>query len=385
MVKEFAVMKKEFQRCTRCVMDNSSDSTIHFDLHGHCNYCTNALSRSGMVYFPNDDGKKRLQTLLEEIKGNGKRYKYDCIMGISGGLDSSYLLYLGYKWGLRILAIHVDDGFDTEISKSNLQKLVRATGFDYVVITPDTEQFNALTKAYMKASVPNLAVPQDNILFASIYSYMRKYKIKYFLSGGNFSLESILQKGNTYKALDVVNLKDINRRFGSSSIDKLEFLSTLRLLWDNKIIKIQTPRPLDLIDYRRNNALQELNAFCGFEYYGRKHLENILTAFIQLYWFPLKFGVDKRTSHLSSMIISKQITRVEALAELAKPLYDEKQMLGYIQVIKQKIDISDSEFDKIMAAPTAQHNIFKTENDTLLFKLLKGLSLFMPRKWKHLS
>ena len=169
--------EKKIQRCTRCIMDDSSDSTIQFDEKGQCNYCTKAINDIGAIYFPNEEGQRRLEILLSDVKQSGRGKKYDCIMGLSGGLDSSYLAYLGYKWGLRILAIHIDDGYDTEISKNNLKKLIAATGFDYEIIQPDMEQYDGLTLAYMKAGVPNIAVPQDNVLFAFLYSLdiNRKY------------------------------------------------------------------------------------------------------------------------------------------------------------------------------------------------------------------
>ena len=361
------------KRCTYCIMDNSSDPTIIFDQFGQCNYCKEKLKELGRVYFPNEEGKNRLEKLLKEVKDKGRGKKYDCIMGLSGGLDSSYLAYLGYKWGLRVLAIHVDDGYDTNISKQNLSKLIEKTGFDYRVIKPDKEQFNALLLAYMKAGVPNIAVPQDNVLFAFLYSEMKKNKIKYFLSGGNFALECILQQGNTYKATDVVNIKDINQRFGTKHLNKLKFISTLQRAWDERVLDIRSPRPLNYIDYNRERAFRELKDFCDFEYYGRKHLENILTAFVQLYWFPQKFNVDKRTSHLSSMIVSGQLTREQALKEYSEPLYDQAQMNEYIKLIKKNIGISDKEFDIIMNSPTHQHNEYRTEDDALIYKILKTL------------
>lgn len=361
------------RRCTRCVMDDSSDDTIVFNEKGECNYCTDALERADKVYFPNEIGKEKLEHLLSEIKDDGKNKKYDCIMGLSGGLDSSYLAYLGYKWGLKILAVHIDDGYDTEISKNNLDKLIKATGFDYEVIKPDAEQFNDLTLAFMKAGVPNIAIPQDNVLFAYIYKRMKEEHIKYFLSGSNYALECILQKGNTHCNSDVVNIKDIHQKFGTKPIDKLAFLSTLSKQVDKRLLGVETPCPLDYIDYNRDRAFSELEKFCGFQYYGRKHLENILTAFIQLYWFPKKFGVDKRTSHLSSMIVSGQMTRDEALSELAEPLYGEKQMEMYISYIKDKLRITDAEFDCIMSAPVHQHEEYKVEKDSLPYKTARFL------------
>ncbi len=370
---------EQIKRCNVCIMDDSSDNTIMFDENGQCNYCKKAFSRMENEYLPDAAGQKKLEALLAEVKKNGIGKPYDCIMGLSGGLDSSYLAYLGYKWGLRVLAVHIDDGFDTEISKNNLRKLVAATGFDYRVITPDAEQFNALTLAYMRAGVPNIAIPQDNVLFAFIYDLMRKEHIRYFLSGSNFALECILQQGNTYKAFDVVNLKSINKAFGEKPIDKLKFISTLRSVYDKMSMKTQTPCPLNYIDYNRDRAFRELEEFCGFEYYGRKHLENVLTAFIQLYWFPKKFGVDKRTSHLSSMIVSGQMTRDEALAEYAKPLYDEAMMKEYIDFVKQKLGISDVLFEELMAAQPHQHTDYKTQDQLLVYRLLKALRKLYDR------
>ena len=370
---------KEIIRCKRCVMDNSTDDSITFDENGYCNYCTEALSQIGKIYFPNEEGKQRLEALLTEVKEYGKGKRYDCIMGLSGGLDSSYLAYLGYQWGLRILAVHIDDGYDTEISKSNLKKLIDATHFDYEVITPDAEQFNDLTLAYMKAGVPSLDIPQDNVLFAFLYKNMKDHKIRYFLSGGNFALESVLQKGGIHTTTyDVVNIKDIHKRYGTKPIDKLELLSTLERKKDEYLLGIQSPRPLDYIEYNRDRAFKELYEFCRFEYYGGKHLENILTAFIQCYWLPIKFGIDERTSNLSSMIVSGQMTRDEALHELEKSLYDEKVMNDYIHIIKDKLHLSDQDFEDIMKAPTHKHADFQTENEKYLgFSTLRKVYKFL--------
>ncbi len=360
-----------YRRCTRCVMDNSSDDTIVFDEHGICSYCTDAYHILEERYFPNEEGKRKIDELLLRLKKDGKGKKYDCILGLSGGLDSSYVAYLASKWGLRVLTVHIDDGYDTDISKNNLRKLVKTTGFDYEVITPDAEQYNALTLAFMRAGVPNIAIPQDNVLYAFLYKKMKEYRIKHLLTGGNYALESILQRGNSYKAFDVVNIRDINEKFGTKAIDKLEFISTLRCILDDKIFSIETSRPLNYIDYNRDRAFQELDEFCGFQYYGRKHLENILTAYIQLVWFPQKFGVDKRTSHLSSMIVSGQMTREEALKELEEPLYDEKMMEEYIALIKKKLKISNEEYEEIMGAPVHQHQEYAVEDNTFLYKTLK--------------
>lgn len=357
-------------QCTRCILDNRSDKTITFDEKGQCNYCTAALARMETEYFPNDEGEKRLAALITELKEKGKGKKFDCIMGLSGGLDSSYLAYLGYTWGLRVLAIHIDDGFDTEISKNNLRKLVEATGFEYKVVTPDAKQFYALTKAYMKAGVPNLCAPQDSILFAFLYDQMKREGINCFVSGWNFAGESILQNADLLRSPgDSRNIKDINKKCGTQPIDKLKLVDYRKNFIYQKLYKHTSPMPLNYIDYDRQKAFDELGEFCGFQYYGRKHLENILTAFVQLYWLPKRFNYDKRTSHYSSMIVSGQMSREQALEEMKQPLYDNNLMKDYIAVIKEKLEISDSEFEELMNAPIHYHSEFKSNTDEWFYKI----------------
>lgn len=351
------------RRCTRCIMDDQADPYITFDENGCCNYCTSALQRKNEVYFPDtEEGKKRLNLLLDTLRTEGKGKKYDCLMGLSGGLDSSYLAYLGaYKWKLRIAAVHIDDGYDTEISQANIRQLCDKANIDLITIRPDAEQYNALTKAYMKAGVPNLAVPQDNILFAYLYKFAREHKIKYFLSGSNFALECILQLGNTWSAYDMVNLRDIWIKFGDTPIDKLEFISSMQCVTDKYFLGLKTVKPLNYVEYNRDKAFAELKEFCGFEYYGRKHLENYLTAFVQLCWFPQKFHVDKRTSHLSSMIASDQMTREEALKEYSEPLHDPEYMEKVKTLVCTRMHMERSELEELLAAPAKQHDEYRTE------------------------
>ena len=239
----------------------------------------------------------------------------------------------------------------------------------------------------MKAGVPNIAIPQDNVLFAFLYEQVRKYKIKYLLSGLNFALESILQVGNTHVNSDVIHIRAIHKQFSNRGLDKLSFISTNRKLIDRYLFGLKTVTPLNYIDYNRNRAFRELAEFCDFEYYGRKHLENKFTAFVQLRWFPEKFRVDKRTSHLSSMIVSEQMTREEALKELEKPMYDETQMQEYVRLIKNELHVSDEEFEEIMRAPIHRHDEYPVEDNTFLYKVIKAIRYvrfeYLKRKPKN--
>ncbi len=359
---------KEVRRCTRCVMDDRSDATIKFDEKGRCDYCTSAIETRERSYFPNEEGKRKVDEMIAKLKKDGEGKPYDCLMGISGGLDSAYLAYLGaMKWGLRICAVHVDDGYDTDLAKNNIKNLCEKCHIDLKIITPDAEQFNDLTRAYFLAEVPNAAIPQDNILFACLYDYAREYKISNFLSGANYALECILQRGNTYGAYDLVNLHDIHKKFGRKPIDKLHFISSVQKLWDLNVRHIKTLTPLDYIDYNKERAIKELHDFCGFTYYEAKHLENKLTKVIQLYWFYHKFNVDKRTSHLSSLIVSGQMTRDEALAELSKPIYDKEKMDEDLDFVLSKLDLTRKEFDEIVFRPGKQHTCYKTHKLTYFF------------------
>ncbi len=351
----------EYQICTRCVMDNAHDPFISFDAQGHCNYCTEALHVASSTYFPGEEGRIRLQKMIDTLKEEGQGKKYDCLMGISGGLDSAYLAYLGHKWGLRILAVHIDDGYDTPIAKNNIQKLCDKCGIDLHTITPDPVQFNDLTRSYILAEVPNLAIPQDNILFAYLYSFAKANHIHTFLSGGNFALESILQQGNTHSAYDLVNLRDIHKRFGTQPMNKLKFLSRIqKSIVDKYLLKIKTIRPLNFIDYNRERAIAELTEFCDFQYYGNKHLENTLTKITQLYWLPVKFKVDKRRSHYSSMIISGQMTRDEALRKLEEPLFVQQDMDKDVDIVLKNLNLSRAEFEDILHRPGKSHTEYKT-------------------------
>lgn len=347
--------------CNRCVMSSESDPTISFDENGICNYCTYALQRRDNVYFPNEQGDKMLTEMIAEIKNNGKNKKYDCLMGISGGLDSAYLAFLGAKkWNLRILAVHVDDGFDTDIAKSNIENLCKNCNIDLINKDLDKKQFGELTASYIRAGVPGICNPQDNALFAVLFETAMENKLNYFLSGTNFALESILQRGNGHPYADKVQINNIFKKFGKGKINNIKLISLFdRYIKFKYIKKLKFFRPLDLIDYNKKRAMEELFNV-GFMYYGGKHYESILTRFAQTYYLPTKFNIDKRTSHLSSLIIDNQLTREEALIELTKPLYNELQMNRDIDLILKKINMEREEFDKIMSLPPKAHSCYKS-------------------------
>lgn len=320
-------MSVEYKQCKRCVMDNKSDKTIKFNAEGYCNYCTDIIKRKPFEYFPDDGLEKYLIPLFSEIKSDCKEDEYDCLVGVSGGIDSSYILYLGYKYGLRMLAVHIDDGLDNPIAIENIKKLIKATNATLINISPDRDEYADVLYSLFKASVNNLAIAQDNLIIKALQDYADMKKIKWMLDGSNFAHESILERGNLINSCDKKYILGIQKRFGTKRIEKLEFMS----LWDRYVVRhgkrVKHIRPLNYVDYNVENAIKELENFCGFQYYGGKHYESILTRFMQCYYLPVKFGMDKRKSHFSSLIMSGQMSREEALIELQKPLYQDEEML----------------------------------------------------------
>lgn len=348
----------EYRVCSRCVMDTNGDPDITFDEKGYCNYCTEALSLRGEVPAPGDLSK--VEALFARIKEECKNDPYDCLVGVSGGLDSSYIIYLGHKFGLRMLGVHIDDGLDTDVAKKNIAALCEKSGLTLHSVSPDPEQYRDLTLSFFKASVPNLAIPQDNLILAALTDLVKEHKLKYLLHGGNFAMEGILQSGNTYTAADSVHIRAIQKQFSGKPIDKLRLTDT----FENSVLKrirkdVVRVMPLDLIDYRFDAALSELRDFCGYEYYGGKHHESILTRFMQCWYLPEKFGVDKRKSHLSSLVVSGQMTREEALAQLALPKYPSEEMKeADFNALTAFLGISREEFDKLISQPPRSHDEF---------------------------
>lgn len=347
---------KEYQICSRCIMDNSADDTISFDSNGYCNYCSDALKRMPNYYFPQN--KEKIEQFITWLKEQGKNKPYDCLMGISGGLDSSYLAYLGAaKWGLRILAIHIDDGFNTPLAEKNIHDLCSKASIELKVIKLNQEQFCDLTRSFILAGVPNIAIPQDNIMTAVLYQQAAENKINYFLSGANFALESILQRGNTHNATDTVHIRAIHKRFGRESIKDLPLIG----IWNKYLLQkylhgINTFRPLNYVNYNLKSALQELHDFSGYTYYEAKHCESLFTKFVQWYYLPEKFDVDKRKSHYSSLIVTDQMSREEALQLLQKKMYSDEMRQKDLKLIAEKLSFSFDELCSILNSPGHSHS-----------------------------
>ena len=362
----------KYQVCTRTVMD-TTDPDITFDENGVCNYWREFEALQATQPGA-EERERRLEKLIAEIKASGKGRKYDSIIGLSGGVDSSYLAYIAHKHGLRPLALHFDNGWNSELAVSNIEKLVSTFGFDLETFVMDWDEFRDLQRAYFKASVVDLEVPTDHMIFGALHKAAAKHGIKYILSGTNLATEWLLPKHWHYKKLDLANLKAIHKRFGERPMKMLPALGVWQWAYYHWVKGIRTVEILDLIDFHKPKAKQFLIDELGWRDYGGKHHESIFTRFYQGYILPRKFDIDKRKAHLSSMILSGQITREAALAELQQPTYDEKLQQQDKVYVAKKLGFSDAEFDAVLSLPNRTHQSYGTDEEQrkLYFSLTRA-------------
>lgn len=347
-----------YRLCVRCVMD-TSDPEIEFDDAGVCNHCRTAEAYRGVKWFP-EGGEERLASVVEQIKAAGRGKPYDCLIGLSGGVDSTYLAYLVVKeFGLRPLALHVDAGWNSEIAVHNIEQTVRRLDIDLETVVIDWPTIRDLQVAYLRAGVPNQDVPQDHSFVAALLRTAAAHKIKYFLSGSNLASESILPISWGYDNNDAINIKAIHARFGSGSLAKFNMLSFYDYYVHMPFIaRVKLARPLNLLNYDYNKAKDVITKELGWRSYGAKHHESRWTKYFQNFYLPSKFGFDKRRAHYSSLIVSGQMTRAEALAALEKPLFDPETIELDQEFVMKKLGLSHNEFLDALNAPARRHEDF---------------------------
>lgn len=338
-----------YQLCTSCVMD-TSDESISFDDAGVCSHClTTGGSVSQALSEPNHDA---LERMVDQIKFHGRNKDYDCILGLSGGVDSSYLALRAKEWGLRPLVFHVDAGWNSELAVHNIERVCQVCNYDLHTYVVDWKIMRDLQVAYLKSGVANQDVPQDHIFFSSQYHFAVNNKIRYILSGGNLASESVSPDIWNHSALDAVNLSDIHRRFGTEKMANYKTISFGQYyFWYPFVKKLRVLRPLNLINYNYIEARESLKKDIAWRDYGRKHGESVFTKIFQNHILPKRFGFDKRRIHYSSLILSGQMTREQALAKLDEPLYEAQELENDIEYFCKKLRISRSEFDSFMQMP----------------------------------
>lgn len=365
------------QMCSRCVMD-TSDPEITFDANGICNHCIEFDAVTSQNWFPNEEGAARLNAIVEQIKAAGNGQEYDCILGLSGGVDSSYLAIKIHEWGLRPLVVHVDAGWNSELAVANIEALVKYCNYDLHTHVVDWEDMRDLHLAYLRAGISNQDVPQDHIFFASLYHFATKNGIRYIFSGGNIATEGIFPTAWHGSAMDAINLKAIHREYGERKLHSYKTISFFQYyIWYPFVKKMRTVLPLNYMPYDKAKALEELERTVGYKPYARKHGESQFTKLFQNYYLPEKFGYDKRRPHLSSLIVSGQMTRDEALVKLAEPLYDADELEIDIAYFCKKLRITRCQFDELLKAPVRRHDEFPTWSGR--YRLLKSIQLTLAR------
>lgn len=349
--------------CSNCVMD-STDSQISFDDQGVCDHCRTFYSDIEPRWHPNEKGWLAIQAVAEKIKAAGKGKDFDCIIGMSGGIDSSYLTYLAKeKLGLRPLVFHVDAGWNSQIAVNNIEKVVDKLGLDLYTEVIDWEEMKDLQLAFFKSGVSHIDSPQDHAFFATMYKFAEKHRVDYILTGGNYSTECVRNPLEwMYYQSDVRQLRDIHKKFG---MRPLKNYPVTNILWHKIVLPylkgIKLIRPLDFMPYQKEQATQFLVDNFGYQRYAQKHFESRFTKFYESYWLPKKFGYDTRKVQFSSLILTGQMTRDEALEKLKTPAYDEDQIAHEFEYIATKLDISVAELKGYMDAPNKTYRDYKNQ------------------------
>lgn len=353
------ISKSPYKRCTVTVMD-TTDPEITFNNKGECNYVTAYRDNLLKVWNPRGD-YENFQKLIKRIKFEGKNKNYDCIIGLSGGVDSSYLVYLAWKNGLRPLIVHTDTGWNSELAVQNIENMIKKTGFDLYTHVVYWPQMMELQKAFLYAGVPNQDIPQDHAIFASFYKIASKFKIKWVLNGSNHATESVLPKAWGYDSGDYLHIKSIFKKYGVGKLNKYPKLGYNKYLLKFLILnRLKIVKPLNLIHYRKDKAIEVLENEFNWKYYGAKHFESRFCKFFQGWYLPEKFGFDKRIAHLSSLILNKELTREQALIELEKKQLSNFEINQEKEFIQKKLKMNDNEFNKIINSKTNSH--FKYKN-----------------------
>ncbi len=356
VVEEEIVKKPALQTCTRCVMDTSAPGIV-FDEDGVCDYCS-AWDMTAHNN-PNDErGAKRLGRIVDEIKRAGKGKPYDCIVGVSGGTDSTYLLHWAKKTGLRPLAVQVDNGWNTEISVRNIRNATSLLGIDLYTEVLDWEEFKTLQVAFLKSSTPDADSPTDMAIRSVLYRVASREGIKYFLVGNNFRAEGKVPIFWSYR--DGRYVKDISEHFGRGKFRSYPNFTIWSWFYFGLVKRIKQVRPYWYMKFDKEKTKVFLKKELGWEYYGGHHYENIYTRFLHGYYLVKKFGYDKRKVEFSALVRSGELTRKDALRKLAEVQYPLNLVKSDIEYVKKKLNLTTQEFEVIMTAPPRQFTEFRS-------------------------
>lgn len=367
----------EHRLCKNCVMDDTNPD-IQLDEFGVCQACREAELKLPKFTFTEEQERINLQALKAKIEKQ-KSGEYDSILGLSGGVDSSYIALLAMDMGLNPLCVHFDNGWNSDTAIKNIRKIIDVTGFDLYTYVIDWPEFRDLQRSFFKAGVLDIEVLTDHAIFAALFKLRRKHGIKTVLSGTNYSTEHGMPPSWLWNKMDLRNIKAIQKRFGEMSIKSFPTMNTISWLLIRKLqIGGVFEEPLNMINYRKSSAMERLKERFDWRYYGGKHYESTFTKFYQAYVLPTKFGIDKRKVHLSALVRNGEITRQEALSELAEPLYKPGELQEDKRFILKKLGFSEAEFDKIMSETPIPHDFYPSDA-VYIRPLIRFAKLFMSK------
>lgn len=371
-------MNQEYRQCKRCIMD-TSDEDIFFDDNGVCRHCLSFDEEKEYRLYTKEEGKNALEKLVTQIKASGSSKDYDCIVGVSGGVDSTYVAYLAKSLGLKPLAIHFDNGWNSELAVSNIEKVLKKLDIDLYTYVINWEEFRSLQLSFLKCSTPDGEIPTDHAINALLLKEASKRGIKYIINGMNFRTEqqSNLDKW-AYGHADWKYIKSVHRIFGGKRLKQYPHYSLLSTFKYLMVKRIKLISILNYIDFNKDEAMKLLQDELGWVYYGGKHYESVYTRFYQAYILPRKFNIDKRLIHNSSLIRSGQMTRDEALDKMKQPLYDKKLETDDKAFVMKKLKLNEEQFNEIMEAPIKY--FYEYPNNHKRVKKLKTLMNFFRKK-----
>lgn len=361
--------KYTYQICTNCVMD-TTDTNITFDDKGICDHCNSFQNDLKPTWHTDERGKQDLENIIESIKQHGKKHDFDCIMGMSGGADSSYMLHLVVReFGLRPLVFHVDGGWNSQIAVDNINVMINKLGLDLYTEVINWEEMKDFQLAYFKSGLPNIDVPQDHAFVATLYNFAAKYNIKFILNGGNFSTECVRNPLNwLYYGTDMAQINHIRKNFSTIPWKTYPFSSVLRHKFYLRYIKgVQVVKPLNYRPYIKADAMEFLRQEYGWQPYPQKHFESRFTRFYEGYWLPKRFGYDTRKVQYSSLILTGQMTREEALDKLSQPALSDDEVRQEFEYIATKLGITTDELQSYLDMPLKSHRDYP--NQEWLFNL----------------
>ena len=372
--------QRNYQICTHCIMD-TSDPNISFDETGKCDYCRNYEQTILPNWHTDGHGEAELMKIAEKIKKEGVGKEFDCILGMSGGLDSSFAVYIAKeKMGLRPLIFHVDAGWNTQQAVGNIEKVVDGLGLDLYTEVINWEEMKDLQAAFLKSQIADQDLPQDYAFFSGLYKFAKKNKIKYILTGSNFSTECCREpeEWGGYLGIDKTLVHDIHRRFGKRPLKTFPIVDILLYkLYYKYFLGMQVFYPLNLVPFVKKDVEKLLEDKFGWQKFQHKHHESRFTRFFEDYWLPKKFGYEKRRAHFSSLILTGQMTREEALERISKPELDEQFLLQEFEYVANKLDLTVAELKEIFEGENKTYRDYKNKKNIISFgaKVMRLLGL----------